>query len=57
MKTMLRYHHYKIKNKKDDKYIQSIIPVDDRQVPDRMFERYEDVTERIANVAEIPEEE
>lgn len=37
---------YKNKNPKNSPYINSIMPLDDREVPKRVFDSFEDVTDK-----------
>jgi hypothetical protein len=39
-------HHYQNKNPKKSSYINSIMPLDDREVPKILFDSFEDVTEK-----------
>lgn len=46
VKTLLRYHKYRLRKsaEKEGRYISSIMPIEDREVTDVMFDKYEDVT-------------
>lgn len=41
---LLKGHHYKNKNPKTNRYVNNIIPQEDREVHQRMFDCFEDTT-------------
>ena len=47
MKTFKKFHHYKMKKiiQKTSSYIKEIMPIEDRKVPESMFNLYDDITE------------
>lgn len=44
MPILKKGHHYKLKNPKKSNYINEIIPMENREVSQRLFDEYEDVT-------------
>lgn len=55
MAKLLAGHYYVLKDKKNKRYINEIMPTRDLDVPDILFQHYEDQT-RISSGGAIPEE-
>lgn len=51
MRLLKKYHSYQLKKQfvKVGKYIAEIMPIEDRPVPEEMFEQYEEVKNAIPN--------
>lgn len=45
MPTLLKSHFYRNRSPKINRYINTIIPQADREVPQRLFDCFEDITE------------
>jgi hypothetical protein len=54
MPILKKGHTYKNNNPKNSPYINSIMPIDDREVPKILFDSFEDITDKKKEKDENP---